>query len=65
MGLTDAACPRVSPEISGWKFREAMYNLTERVTVHLLQQQRATIEVNLDVGDPGSPRAIASSLRLE
>ena len=40
-----------------------MYNLTEQVTVHMLQQQRATIEVHLSVGDPGSPQAIASSLK--
>lgn len=31
----------------------------------LQQQQRATIEVHLGVGDPGSPQAIASSLKVE
>lgn len=30
----------------------------------MLQQQRATIEVHLSVGDPGLPQVIAASLRV-
>lgn len=60
-----SACSSPLPEISGWELGEAIYNLTQQVTVHMLQQQRATIEVHLSVGDPGSPQAIASSLKVE
>lgn len=61
-----SACfPSSLPEISGWELGEAMYNLTEQVTVHLLQQQRATIGVHVGVRGPGSPQAITSSGRKE